>query len=41
LGDIRNKGTWIAPYRNPNGSIDTKRLGHAVNYLLSPGGYRG
>ncbi len=41
VGDIRNKKTWIAPYRNPDGSVDTKRLGHAVNFLLSPGGYRG
>ena len=37
VGDVRNKGTWIAPYRNPDGSTDSKRLGHAVNYLLSPG----
>lgn len=41
VGDIRNKTTWIAPHRNPDGSVDTKRIGHAVNYLLSPGGYRG
>jgi hypothetical protein len=41
VGDIRNKGTWNAPYRNADGSVDTKRLGHAVNFLLSPGGYRG
>jgi len=41
VGDIRDKATWKLPYRNPDGSVDTKRLGHAVNYLLSPGGYRG
>lgn len=41
VGDLRDKGTWMMPYRNPDGSVDTKRLGHAVNYLLSPGGYRG
>ena len=41
VGDIRNKGTWVAPYRNPDGTVDVKRLGHAVNYILSPGGYRG
>lgn len=41
VGDIRDKGTWKAPYRNSDGSIDVKRLGHAVNYLLSPSGYRG
>ena len=41
VGDLRDKATWMMPYRNPDGSVDTKRLGHAVNYLLSPGGYRG
>lgn len=41
VGDLRNKATWKMPYRNPDGSVDTKRLGHAVNYLFSPGGYRG
>jgi len=41
IGDIRDKSTWIAPYRNEDGSVDTNRIGHAVNYLLSPGGYRG
>ncbi|HGE71299.1 TPA: hypothetical protein ENX78_10720 [Candidatus Poribacteria bacterium] len=41
VGDIRDKSTWIAPYRNEDGSVDTNRIGHAVNYLLSPGGYRG
>ncbi len=41
VGDLRNKKTWKMPYRNADGSADTKRLGHAVNYLLSPGGYRG
>jgi hypothetical protein len=41
VGDLRDKKTWIAPYRNADGSVDTQRLGHAVNYLLSPGGYRG
>lgn len=41
VGDLRDKQTWIMPYRNPDGSVDTKRIGHAVNFLLSPGGYRG
>jgi len=41
IGDIRDKATWIAPYRNEDSSVDTNRIGHAVNYLLSPGGYRG
>lgn len=41
VGDIRDKGTWRAPYRNPDGSVDVKRLPHAVNYLLSPSGHRG
>ena len=41
VGDLRDKSTWLMPYRNPDGSVDTKRLGHAVNFLLSPGGYRG
>ena len=41
VGDIRDKATWIAPYRNEDGSVDTNRIGHAVNYLLSPGRYRG
>lgn len=41
VGDLRDKQTWLMPYRNADGSVDTKRLGHAVNYLLSPGGYRG
>jgi hypothetical protein len=41
VGDLRDKGTWIMPYRNADGTVDTSRIGHAVNYLLSPGGYRG
>lgn len=41
VGDLRSKSTWKLPYREADGSIDEKRLGHAVNYLLSPGGYRG
>jgi hypothetical protein len=41
VGDLRNKQTWKMPYRNADGSVDTRRVGHAVNYLLSPGGYRG
>lgn len=41
VGDLRNKQTWKMPYREADGSVDTKRIGHAVNYLLSPGGYRG
>ncbi len=41
VGDLRDKQTWMMPYRNPDSSVDTKRLGHAVNFLLSPGGYRG
>lgn len=41
VGDLRTKSTWKMPYRNPDGTVDTNRLGHAVNYLLSPGGYRG
>jgi hypothetical protein len=41
VGDLRDKRTWIAPYRNEDGTVDTKRIGHAVNYLFSPGGYRG
>jgi hypothetical protein len=41
VGDIRDKETWRAPYRNPDGSVDVKRIGHAVNYLLSPSGHRG
>jgi len=31
----------MLPYRNPDGSVDRGRVGHAVNYLFSPGGYRG
>lgn len=41
IGDLRSKTTWKLPYRNPDGSVDKNRLGHATNYLLSPGGYRG
>ncbi|MFB6214305.1 MAG: hypothetical protein ABEI54_00405 [Candidatus Bipolaricaulia bacterium] len=41
IGDLTSKTTWKLPYRNPDGSVDEKRLGHATNYLLSPGGYRG
>lgn len=41
IGDIRNKSTWKMPYRNPDGTVDTSRIDKAVNYLLSPGGYRG
>lgn len=41
IGDLRSKSTWSLPYRKPDGSVDENRLGHAVNYLLSPGGYRG
>jgi len=41
VGDLRDKATWLMPYRNPDGSVDTARIGHAVNFLLSPGGYRG
>jgi len=41
VGDLRDKVTWIMPYRNADGSVDTGRIGHAVNFLLSPGGYRG
>ncbi|MBC7287687.1 MAG: hypothetical protein H5T86_06500 [Armatimonadetes bacterium] len=41
VGDLRDKQTWMMPYRNADGSVDTTRIGHAVNFLLSPGGYRG
>jgi hypothetical protein len=41
VGDLRSKQTWKLPFRNADGTVDTKRLGHAVNFLLSPGGYRG
>jgi len=41
VGDLTRKTTWKLPYRNPDGSVDEDRIGHAVNYLLSPGGYRG
>ena len=29
------------PYRNADLTVDTGRIDKAVNYLLSPGGYRG
>ena len=41
IGDLRDKATWKMPYRNADGSVDTGRIDKAVNYLLSPGGYRG
>lgn len=41
VGDLTRKSTWKLPYRNPDGTVDVNRIGHAVNYLLSPGGYRG
>ena len=41
IGDLRDKGTWKLPYRNADMSVDTGRIDKAVNYLLSPGGYRG
>lgn len=41
IGDIRDKATWRLPYRNPDSTVDTSRIDKAVNYLLSPGGYRG
>lgn len=41
VGDLRDKATWMMPYRNQDGSVDTGRIGHAVNFLLSPGGFRG
>jgi len=41
VGDLTQKSTWKLPYRNPDGTVDESRIGHAVNYLLSPGGYRG
>jgi hypothetical protein len=41
VGDLRDKSTWMMPYRTADRSVDTARLGHAVNFLLSPGGYRG
>jgi len=41
VGDLRNKATWAMPYRNADGTVDTGRLGHATNYMFSPGGYRG
>lgn len=41
VGDLRDKATWRLPYLNPDFSVDTSRIDKAVNYLLSPGGYRG
>ena len=41
LGDLRDKATWKMPYRNADMSVDIRRIDKAVNYLLSPGGYRG
>jgi hypothetical protein len=41
VGDPRDKTTWRLPYRNPDLTVDTSRIDKAVNYLLSPGGYRG
>lgn len=41
VGDLTRKTTWKLPYRDADGSVDADRVGHAVNYLLSPGGYRG
>lgn len=41
IGDLRAKSTWKMPYRNEDGSVDTRRIDKAVNYLFSPGGYRG
>ncbi|MFB6079581.1 MAG: hypothetical protein ABEJ81_01065 [Haloferacaceae archaeon] len=41
VGDLTRKSTWKLPYRTPDGTVDENRIGHAVNYLLSPGGYRG
>ncbi|OIQ07567.1 hypothetical protein MTCOM_04160 [Moorella thermoacetica] len=41
VGDLRDKSTWKMPYRNPDYTVDTGRIDKAVNYLLSPGGYRG
>ncbi len=41
IGDLRDKSTWKMPYRNADGSVDTGRIDKAVNFLLSPGGYRG
>jgi hypothetical protein len=41
VGDPRDKATWRLPYRNSDLSVDTSRIDKAVNYLLSPGGYRG
>lgn len=37
----RDKQTWMLPYRNPDFTVDTKRIAAAVNFLFSPGGYRG
>lgn len=41
VGDPRDKATWRLPYRNSDFTVDTSRIDKAVNYLLSPGGYRG